>query len=136
MRKLSPRGQRCFKCLILMLSGPVELFLLFFNCLLEFRELYMSGVKFAYVSVEYSVCFACCVFDGVGGSKDTAFQQSGQHPTMGCNLYQPFLPYHILTITISHHHMLTINISHHHILSDSPSHIHNIHTYIILQLKC
>ena len=27
--------------------------------------MYISGVKFAYVSVDYSVCFACCVFDGV-----------------------------------------------------------------------
>ena len=33
---------------------------------LRFSELYMNGVKFAYVSVDFSVCFACCVFDGVG----------------------------------------------------------------------
>ena len=33
---------------------------------LQFSELYISGVKFAYVSVDYSVCSACCVFDGVG----------------------------------------------------------------------
>lgn len=26
----------------------------------------MIGVKFVYVSVDYSVCFACCVFDDVG----------------------------------------------------------------------
>ena len=25
----------------------------------------MCGVKFAYVSVDYSVCSACCMFDGV-----------------------------------------------------------------------
>ena len=38
-----------------------------FNCLLDlpFSELYICGVKFAYVSVDYSVCSACCVFDGV-----------------------------------------------------------------------
>ena len=28
--------------------------------------MYISDVKFAYVSVDYSVCSACCVFDGVG----------------------------------------------------------------------
>ena len=32
----------------------------------RFSELYISSVKFAYVSVDYSVCSACCVFDGVG----------------------------------------------------------------------
>ena len=59
MRKLSPRGPKCFRCLILMLSGPVELlFLLFLIC--NLMSLYISGVKFAYVSVDYSVCSACC----------------------------------------------------------------------------
>ena len=28
--------------------------------------MYVCVVKFAYVSVNHSVCFACCVFDGVG----------------------------------------------------------------------
>ena len=39
-----------------------------FDCLLDMclGELYVCGVKFAYVSVYYSVCSACCVFDGVG----------------------------------------------------------------------
>lgn len=30
VRKLSPRGPRCFRCLILILSGPVELLFLLF----------------------------------------------------------------------------------------------------------
>ena len=29
--------------------------------------------------------------------KDTAFQQSGQHPSTRCDLYQPFLPYQRLS---------------------------------------
>ena len=39
-----------------------------FNSLLDLRfsEMYICGVKFAYVPVDYSVCSACCVFDGVG----------------------------------------------------------------------
>ena len=45
MRKVSPRGPRNDVCV--------------------FSELYRR-VKFAYVSVDYSVCSAYCVFDGVG----------------------------------------------------------------------
>ena len=33
--------------------------------LLRLSELYMCGVNFAYVSVDYSVCFVCCVSDSV-----------------------------------------------------------------------
>ena len=33
---------------------------------MDFSELYVCGVKFAYVSVNYSSCFNCCVFHGVG----------------------------------------------------------------------
>ena len=36
---------------------------MFFLC---FGELYVCGIKFAYVFVYSFVCSACCVFDGVG----------------------------------------------------------------------
>ena len=51
-----------------MLSGLIELLFLQFLIASWTCDLVscMSGVKFAYVSVDYSVCFACCVFDGVG----------------------------------------------------------------------
>ena len=69
MRKLSPRELRCFKCLMLMSLGTVELLFLMFlvaSWILCFGKLYICGVKFAYVSVYYSVWSVCCVFDGVG----------------------------------------------------------------------
>ena len=61
VRKLSPRGPRCFRCLMLILSGPVDFAV--FNCLLDLRlsELYICGVKFAYVSVDYSALLVVCL---------------------------------------------------------------------------
>ena len=57
----------CVSLLIDVLAGPVELLiLLFLIASLRFSELYICGAKFAHVSVDYSVCFACYVFDGVG----------------------------------------------------------------------
>ena len=45
MKKLSIRGLRCFRCLILMSSGPVELlFLLFLIASWRFSELYIYVV--------------------------------------------------------------------------------------------
>ena len=62
MSKLSPRGSWCDVDVI------KPCWVVVFDCLLDllFSEFYVCGVKFAYVSVDYSVCSACCVFDGVG----------------------------------------------------------------------
>ena len=53
--EVESKGPRCFRCLIL----PVELLFLLFliaSWTSDLVRLYISGVKFAYVSVDYSVC--------------------------------------------------------------------------------
>ena len=55
---------------MLILSGPVELLILLFliaswTCNLVSCIYVVLSLLMPYVSVDYSVCFACCVFDGV-----------------------------------------------------------------------
>ena len=65
-RNASPRGPMCFRCLIFNLSGPCELFFLFYS-LLDLRSSECDVVSLYVVccSVNVSVCFVCCMFDSV-----------------------------------------------------------------------
>ena len=68
VRNASPRGPMCFRCLIFSLSGPCELlFLLCCFYLLDLRngECNVVSLYGLCCPVNGSVCFVCCVFDGV-----------------------------------------------------------------------
>ena len=66
VRNASPRGPMCFRWLIFSLSGPCELLFLFY-CLLDLRsgECNVVSLYVLCCPVNGSVCFVCCVFDGV-----------------------------------------------------------------------
>ena len=66
MMNASPKGPMCFRCLIFSLSGPGDLLFLLY-CLFDLRS-GECNVVCLYVlccPVNGSVCFVCCVFDGV-----------------------------------------------------------------------
>ena len=69
VRYASPSGPMCLNCLMLTLSGPVELlFLLLFYCRLDLccGECYVGCLQFECFPVYVSVCFVCFMFDCVG----------------------------------------------------------------------
>ena len=60
----SPSGPMCLRCLMLTLSGPVELF----YCRLDLccGECYVGCLQFECFPIYVSVCFVCFMFDCVG----------------------------------------------------------------------
>ena len=69
VRYASPSGPMCLRCLMLTLSGPVEL--LFLLCFITTLDLYYNKycvgcLQFECVPVYVSVCFVCFMFDCVG----------------------------------------------------------------------
>ena len=63
VRYASPSGPMCLRCLILTLSCPVELLVLFY-CRLNLccGECYVGCLQFECFPVYVSVCFPVCVF--------------------------------------------------------------------------
>ena len=68
MRYASPSGPMCLRCLMLTLSGPVEL--LFLICFIATWTCVVVSVMLVVciecVPVYVSVCFVCFMFDCVG----------------------------------------------------------------------
>ena len=62
VRYVSPSGPMCLRCLMLTLSGPVEL--LFLLCFIATLICVVVSVMCVHISV--SVCFVCFMFDCVG----------------------------------------------------------------------
>ena len=63
---VSPCGPMCLRCLMLTLSGPVELF--FFLCFIAAWTcvvFYVDCLPFEYFPIYVSVCFVCFMFDCV-----------------------------------------------------------------------
>ena len=66
VRYASPSGLMCLRCLMLTLSGPVEL--LFLRCFIDTLDLccgecYVGCLQFECVPIYASVCFVCFMFD-------------------------------------------------------------------------